>query len=89
MFPASLKDGLRRSETAVEDEFIRRFMTGTWHGLVCSEVCKLFSLSYFDSIVFSLGVMRAQSHEQLVDMHSFISHYPVLTRGKLINEVMK
>ncbi|GBP14610.1 28S ribosomal protein S24, mitochondrial [Eumeta japonica] len=38
MITASLKDGLRRSETAVEDEFIRRFMTGTWHGLVCSEV---------------------------------------------------
>lgn len=35
---SSLKDGLRRSETAMEDEFIRRFMTGTWHGLVCSEV---------------------------------------------------
>lgn len=38
IFAANLKDGLRRSETAVEDEFIRRFMGGTWHGLVCSEV---------------------------------------------------
>ncbi|CAH0399254.1 unnamed protein product [Chilo suppressalis] len=35
---SSLKDGLRRSETALEDEFIRRFMTGTWHGLTCSEI---------------------------------------------------
>ncbi|XP_045449378.1 28S ribosomal protein S24, mitochondrial [Melitaea cinxia] len=35
---SSLKDGLRKSETAVEDEFIRRFMNGTWHGLVCSEI---------------------------------------------------
>ncbi|XP_053605315.1 small ribosomal subunit protein uS3m [Plodia interpunctella] len=35
---STMKDGLRKSETAVEDEFIRRFMGGTWHGLVCSEV---------------------------------------------------
>ncbi|CAH2085292.1 unnamed protein product [Euphydryas editha] len=38
---SSLKDGLRKSETAVEDEFIRRFINGTWHGLVCSEVYPL------------------------------------------------
>lgn len=31
-------DGLRSSETALEDVFIRRFMTGTFHDLVCSEV---------------------------------------------------
>ncbi|XP_045520800.1 28S ribosomal protein S24, mitochondrial isoform X1 [Pieris brassicae] len=35
---SNLKDGVRRSETALEDEFIRRFMNGTWHGLVCSEI---------------------------------------------------
>ncbi|CAH2261964.1 28S ribosomal protein S24, mitochondrial [Pararge aegeria] len=35
---SSLKDGLRKSETAVEDDFIRRFVNGTWHGLVCSEI---------------------------------------------------
>lgn len=35
---ATLKDGLRAAETAVEDVFIRRFMTGTWHDLFCSEV---------------------------------------------------
>ncbi|XP_072949964.1 small ribosomal subunit protein uS3m [Epargyreus clarus] len=35
---SSLKDGLRRSETVLEDELIRRFMNGTWHGLVCSEI---------------------------------------------------
>nr|CAG4648378.1 EOG090X0I6M [Moina brachiata]SVE93364.1 EOG090X0I6M [Moina brachiata] len=34
----TLKDGLRAAETAVEDVFIRRFMTGTWHDLFCSEV---------------------------------------------------
>lgn len=38
MFPASLKDGLRSSETLVEDVFIRKFMTGTFHSLVVSEV---------------------------------------------------
>lgn len=31
-------DGLRSAETTIEDMFIRKFMTGTWHGLVCSEV---------------------------------------------------
>lgn len=31
-------DGLRTAETAVEDIFIRRFLTGTFHDLVCSEV---------------------------------------------------
>lgn len=35
---ASLKDGLRPSETTLEDMFIRKFMTGTFHALVCSEV---------------------------------------------------
>jgi len=30
--------GLRKSETAVEDVFIRRFMTGTWHNLFASEI---------------------------------------------------
>lgn len=31
-------DGLRPAQTAMEDVFIRKFMTGTWHSLVCSEV---------------------------------------------------
>uniref|UniRef100_A0A1B0GJU3 Putative ribosome subunit s24 n=1 Tax=Lutzomyia longipalpis TaxID=7200 RepID=A0A1B0GJU3_LUTLO len=35
---SNLLDGLRSSETAVEDMFIRKFMVGTWHGLVLSEV---------------------------------------------------
>nr|SVE79861.1 EOG090X0I6M [Daphnia magna] len=34
----SLLDGQRAAETSVEDVFIRRFMTGTWHDLFCSEV---------------------------------------------------
>ncbi|KAK7080895.1 28S ribosomal protein S24, mitochondrial [Halocaridina rubra] len=34
----SLYEGLREPETAVEDMFIRKFMTGTWHGLFVSEV---------------------------------------------------
>lgn len=38
LFLATILDGLRSSETAIEDIFIRRFMTGTWHSLVCSEV---------------------------------------------------
>jgi small subunit ribosomal protein S24 len=33
-----LVDGIRPSQTAIEDIFIRKFMTGTWHSLVCSEV---------------------------------------------------
>lgn len=35
---ATLKDALRPSQTAIEDVFLRKFITGTWHGLVCSEV---------------------------------------------------
>ncbi|XP_065210297.1 small ribosomal subunit protein uS3m [Planococcus citri] len=35
---SALLDGLRTSETTVEDEFIRRFMKGTWHNLFVSEV---------------------------------------------------
>lgn len=31
-------DGMRPSEIAVEDEFIRRFLTGTWHNLFLSEI---------------------------------------------------
>lgn len=31
-------EGLRPSETAIEDEFVRKFMTGTWHSLLGSEV---------------------------------------------------
>lgn len=38
IFTASLKDGLRSSETTIEDIFIRKFMNGTFHSLVCSEV---------------------------------------------------
>lgn len=37
----SLKDGLRPAETAVDDMFIRRFVTGTWHDLFVSEVITL------------------------------------------------
>ncbi|XP_077285736.1 mitochondrial ribosomal protein S24 [Arctopsyche grandis] len=35
---SNMKGGLRRSETAIEDLFIRKFMVGTWHSLVLSEV---------------------------------------------------
>lgn len=35
---ANLEGGLRSSETALEDVFIRRFMTGTFHALICSEI---------------------------------------------------
>ncbi|XP_046391682.1 28S ribosomal protein S24, mitochondrial [Ischnura elegans] len=35
---SNLVGGLRPAETAVEDLFIRKFMTGTWHNLVLSEV---------------------------------------------------
>lgn len=37
-FIANLQDGLRPCQTAVEDMFIRKFITGTFHSLVCSEV---------------------------------------------------
>lgn len=35
---ANLVGGLRSSETAVEDMFIRKFVMGTWHALFLSEV---------------------------------------------------
>ncbi|XP_069689009.1 small ribosomal subunit protein uS3m isoform X2 [Periplaneta americana] len=35
---SNLVGGLRPAETAVEDLFIRKFMTGTWHNLFESEV---------------------------------------------------
>lgn len=35
---SNLEDGLRPAETAVEDMFIRKFMEGTWHNLLASEV---------------------------------------------------
>nr|CAG4646699.1 EOG090X0I6M [Macrothrix elegans] len=34
----TLHEGLRTAETAADDAFIRRFMTGTWHDLFCSEI---------------------------------------------------
>nr|CAD7429652.1 unnamed protein product [Timema monikensis] len=36
--PANLEGGLRSADTAIEDIFIRKFMTGTWHSLFVSEV---------------------------------------------------
>ncbi|EEZ97275.1 small ribosomal subunit protein uS3m [Tribolium castaneum] len=35
---SNLEGGLRSSETAIEDIFIRKFMTGTWHALFLSEI---------------------------------------------------
>ncbi|XP_054268365.1 28S ribosomal protein S24, mitochondrial-like [Macrosteles quadrilineatus] len=35
---SNLVGGLRPAETAVEDVFIRRFVTGTWHNLFLSEI---------------------------------------------------
>ncbi|KAH8332786.1 hypothetical protein KR074_010857 [Drosophila pseudoananassae] len=35
---SALKDSLRPSQTAIEDLFIRKFVTGTWHALVSSEI---------------------------------------------------
>lgn len=35
---ANMDGGLRSSETAVEDVFIRKFMSGTWHSLFVSEI---------------------------------------------------
>ncbi|XP_075234558.1 mitochondrial ribosomal protein S24 [Lycorma delicatula] len=35
---SNLVGGLRASETAIEDEFMRRFMKGTWHDLFVSEI---------------------------------------------------
>lgn len=34
----NIEGGLRPSETAIEDVFIRKFMTGTWQGLIVSEI---------------------------------------------------
>ncbi|XP_066246565.1 small ribosomal subunit protein uS3m [Euwallacea similis] len=35
---SNLLDGLRPSETAVEDQFIRKFVQGTWHASFVSEI---------------------------------------------------
>jgi small subunit ribosomal protein S24 len=35
---SAIEGGLRPAETIFEDVFIRRFVTGTWHSLVVSEV---------------------------------------------------
>ncbi|XP_054726543.1 28S ribosomal protein S24, mitochondrial [Anastrepha obliqua] len=35
---STMLDGLRSSQTAIEDLFVRKFMTGTWHALIVSEV---------------------------------------------------
>lgn len=35
---SGLRDGLRAAETAVEDVFIRKFVTGTWHRIFLSEI---------------------------------------------------
>ncbi|CAO1428642.1 unnamed protein product [Diamesa serratosioi] len=35
---SNLSEGLRPAQTTTEDIFIRRFMVGTWHSLVVSEV---------------------------------------------------
>lgn len=36
---ANVEGGPRSPEIAFEDEFIRRFMTGTWHNIFLSELC--------------------------------------------------
>ena len=38
LFLANLSEGIRPAQTTTEDIFIRRFMVGTWHSLVMSEV---------------------------------------------------
>lgn len=35
---SNLQGGLRQSETLIEDMFIRKFMTGTWHRMFVSEI---------------------------------------------------
>lgn len=35
---ATLYEGLREPEMVMDDIFIRKFMTGTWHDLFVSEV---------------------------------------------------
>ena len=37
-YKGTLYEGLRAAETAAEDVFIRRFVTGTWHNMFASEV---------------------------------------------------
>lgn len=37
-FVGNILDGLRPAETAIDDEFIRRFILGTWHDLIASEI---------------------------------------------------
>ncbi|KAB7501271.1 28S ribosomal protein S24, mitochondrial, partial [Armadillidium nasatum] len=43
---SNLYEGMREPETIVDDIFIRKFMTGTWHNMFVSEVSFIFELFF-------------------------------------------
>lgn len=49
-----MDDGNRPMESAIEDVFIRRFMTGTWHSLFLSEII----IKRHHNIVRVAGIIR-------------------------------
>ncbi|XP_013789675.1 28S ribosomal protein S24, mitochondrial-like [Limulus polyphemus] len=55
---SNLLDGLRPSETAIEDMFIRKFMSGTWHKLFLSEVI----IKRRHNMIFIGGIVHQAIH---------------------------
>lgn len=53
-FTANVEGGPRSSEIAVEDEFIRRFMSGTWHNIFLSELC----IKRHHNIIRIVGIIK-------------------------------
>lgn len=55
---SNLFESTRQSETTVEDFFIRKFMTGTWHRLFASEIIIKRRLN----VVYIGGIVRQTIH---------------------------
>ncbi|KAF7995561.1 hypothetical protein HCN44_006668 [Aphidius gifuensis] len=51
---SNVEGGPRSSEIAVEDEFIRRFMSGTWHNIFLSELC----IKRHHNIIRIVGIIK-------------------------------
>ncbi|XP_057665294.1 28S ribosomal protein S24, mitochondrial [Diorhabda carinulata] len=57
---SNVDGGLRPSETAVEDMFIRKFMVGTWQGLFASEVI----IKRQHNIIRIAGIITRSIHQR-------------------------
>lgn len=74
-------DGNRPMESAVEDMFIRRFMTGTWHSLFLSEII----IKRNHNMVRIAGIIRRQFDQKKIyfltgyteELLSYYLHCPV------------